>query len=167
MHTGLDCFNKMISMVLSSKLKRNKRKMIIEILLMGLIRNGYFTNFSNHGVEAVWQPKEGKAAEAAAWWHCCCCLDWLQGRQMHFGHARSEHLNFPTFIFWHPITQIIGHMLILVKAYQVIQRRPFKASAFAVKLLLLSNEVHTLYSHLCNFWPSHGFILKMRLVKQL
>ena len=45
------------------------------------------------------------------------CLDWLQGRQMHFGHARSEHLNFPTFIFWHPITQIIGHMLILVKAY--------------------------------------------------
>ena len=53
-------------MVFSSKLYRNKRKMIIEILLMGLIRNGYFTNFSNHGVEAVWQPKEGKAAEAAA-----------------------------------------------------------------------------------------------------
>ena len=56
----------------------------------------------------------------AAWWHCC--LDWLQGRQMHFGHARFEHLNFPTFIFWHPITQIIGHMLILVKAYVVLHR---------------------------------------------
>ena len=119
----------------------------------------------------VWRPFGSPKKErrpVAAWWHCCCCLDWLQGRQMHFGHARSEHLNFPTFIFWHPITQIIGHMLILVKAYQVIQLRPFKASAFAVKLLwlLLSNEVHTLYSHLCNFWPSHGFILKMRLVKQ-